>query len=114
MKLKLIGSWAFLIGVVLALVVGIVAGSGKVELMTPAITWVLVALGIIIGLLNISGKENSGFLMSGIIMILASIFGANLMSAAPQVSSILIALMMLFVPAVIVVATKNVFNIAKN
>lgn len=114
MKSKLIGSWAFLVGVVLALVAGVLAGMGTITLATQFMTVVLVVLGLIIGLFNITNKEVTPFLMSGIIMILASIFGVGLMSSSPVITSVLLALLMVFVPAVIIVAIKNVFNLAKN
>jgi hypothetical protein len=114
MKNKLLGSWAFLIGVILAIVVGALAGLQLLELVNPVMTSTLAILGLIIGLFNITSKETTPFLMSGIVMILASIFGVQIMSIVPVISSMLIALLMVFVPAVIIVAVKNVFSLAKN
>jgi hypothetical protein len=114
MKLKMIGGWAFLIGVVLAIVTGVLGGLGTVDLTTPMMTSVLVVLGLLVGLFNVTSKEVTPFLMSGIVLILASIFGAGLMASVPVISATLMALMMIFVPAVIIVAIKNVFNMAKN
>jgi hypothetical protein len=114
MKSKLIGSWAFLAGVVLAVVAGVLAGVDLIVLTTQFMTSLLVILGIIIGLFNITNKEVKPFITSGIVLIIASIFGVGLMAGAPVITSVLVALLMVFVPAVIIVAIKNVFNIAKN
>lgn len=114
MKSKLIGSWAFLVGVVLAVVAGVLAGVGQIELSTPLMTSILALLGLIVGILNVTSKESTPFLASGIVLILAGIFGAGLMSSVPVLSSTLLALLVVFVPAVIIVAIKNVFNLAKN
>jgi hypothetical protein len=111
---NLIGSWAFLIGVILAIVVGIFAGLGKAAIDNPAILIILLCAGLLVGLFNITSKEVSCFLMSGIALIIASIFGMGIMSALPVVSSILVALLVIFVPSTIVVAVKNVFSLAKN
>jgi hypothetical protein len=107
---NIIGAWAFLIGIVLALVVGLLSDIGS----DPIILGILVGLGIIVGLLNISGKETKAFLISGIVLIIASAFGAGVMSAIPKAVDILGSLMTIFIPATIVVSIKNVFIMAKN
>ncbi|MBU1988650.1 MAG: hypothetical protein KKD94_04180, partial [Nanoarchaeota archaeon] len=61
---NMLGSWAFLIGVILALVFGLFGN------LSPAITYVLVVLGIIIGLLNIAAKEAMPFLMAGTVLVI--------------------------------------------
>lgn len=114
MKSKLVGSWAFLVGVVLAIVAGVLAGAGQIDLSTPLMTSVLALLGLIVGVLNVTHKESTPFLVSGVVLILAGIFGAGLMSSVPILSSTLLALLVVFVPAVIIVAIRNVFGIAKN
>lgn len=103
-----IGSWAFLIGVILAVIVGIFNVSGAAMMTTLAV------IGLIIGLLNVADKEVMPFLLSGIILVLASQAGIALMAGVPYVNGILVALMAIFVPATIIVAVKNVFSLAKN
>ncbi|MEK6844654.1 MAG: hypothetical protein AABX44_00170 [Nanoarchaeota archaeon] len=103
-----VGKWAFLIGVILAIVLG---------LFDPVLgNWiiVLVVIGLIVGLLNVTDKEVAPFLMSGAVLIIASALGGSLMSDMPYVGAVLDALLAVFVPATIIVAIKNVFSLARN
>ena len=103
-----LGKWSFLIGVVLAVILGALGSVSG--------TWamVLVVIGIVIGLLNVADKEVSPFLMSGAVLIIASALSGNLMSNLPYIGSILDALLVIFVPATVIVAVKNVFSLARN
>ena len=103
-----LGKWAFLIGVLLAIIIGLfnaVSGTGAI---------ILALIGLIVGLLNVGGEEVMPFLMSGAVLIIASAFGGGVMSTIPYAGSIFSALLVVFVPATIIVAIKNVFNLAKN
>lgn len=106
-KSNLIGSWAFLIGVVLAVILGLFGSVNQ------AVLVVLVIIGFIVGLLNIADKETMPFLMSGVVLIIAGSFGQAAMEVIPLLNNILQALLAIFVPATIIVAIKNVFSFAK-
>ena len=106
--MEMLGKWAFLIGVVLAVILGVLGP------ITGTWATVLVVIGIIVGLLNIGAKEVSSFLMSGVVLIIASALGGNLMGSLPYVGSILGALLVIFVPATVIVAVRNVFSLARN
>jgi len=108
-KGNLIGAWAFLIGVILAIVVGLL-GLGATEGMWALI---LVVLGIIIGLLNIGGTELKEFLLAGTALVIVSAFGGQVLLGVAYVGDILQALVVLFVPATIIVALKAVFALAR-
>ena len=108
-----IGSWAFLVGVVLAVVAGILAALNVIDLTSVALASILMALGAIVGLLNVTRKETGSFLLAGISIIIASVFGAGVAMAVPGVSSILGALLFIVVPATIIVAIKSAFELAK-
>ena len=104
----IVGKWAFLIGVILAVVLGLfdpVMGNWAI---------VLVIIGLIVGLLNVTDKEVAPFLMSGAVLIIASALGGSLMSDMPYVGAVLDALLAVFVPATVIVAIKNVFSLARN
>ena len=106
----MIGSWAFLIGVILAVVLGFSGGSS-------AWTLVLVIIGLVVGFLNITNSEATPFLMSGTALVAVSYFGSDVISASsdwPWLGGILNSLLAIFVPATIVVAIKNVFSMARN
>ena len=74
----------------------------------------LVVIGLIVGLLNIADKEVAPFLMSGVVLIIASALGGSIMSDVPYVGAVLDALLAVFVPATVIVAIKNVFSLARN
>ncbi len=103
-----IGAWAFLGGVVLAVILGILGA------MTAKWVVILVVIGLIIGLLNIAEKEVQPFLMSGVILIIASALGQGVMLLVPVLDNVLRALLSVFVPALIIVAIKHVFSLARN
>ena len=106
-KGNLIGGWAFLIGVVIAVILG---AMGSV---TGTFLTVLVVIGLIVGFLNVADDEATPFLMSGIALIVASAFGGSSLSSIAIAEQILDALMAIFVPATIIVAVKNVFSLAR-
>ena len=107
-NMGLIGSWAFLIGVILAVILG--------ALGPVAGTWliVLVIIGLVVGLLNVADKEVKPFLLSGVVLIIASALGQNVTGGIQVLDNILQALLAIFVPATVVVAIKNVFVLARN
>ena len=109
------GEWAFLVGVLLALVFGIF-GAGS---MAGVLTLVLVVLGLIVGFLNVTEKETTAFLVAAAVLLLAG--SANLTvidGVVPMVGTWLqnmISNMAVFVaPAAIVVALKSIKNLAKD
>jgi len=105
-----IGGWAFLIGVLLALIFGLFSsiGSGWV--------WVLVIIGLIVGVLNVTERETGSFLMSGAVLIIASAFGGDVLGnvAYVDLENVFNMLLAIFVPATIVVAIKHSFALARN
>ncbi len=105
---SLIGSWAFLIGIILAIILG---AFGQ---LSSGILVALVIIGIIVGLLNIADREATPFLLSGAVLVIVAYYGREIMSVIPLLANILDALLALFVPATIIVAIKNVFTIARS
>jgi hypothetical protein len=107
-KGNLLGGWAFLIGVILAVVLGLLGS------MSATWTFLLVIIGLIVGLLNITEQEVTPFLMSGAVLIIATSLGQTGISSIDVFSNIMDALLAIFVPATIIVAIKNVFSLARN
>ncbi|MBI2452260.1 hypothetical protein HYV50_04270 [Candidatus Pacearchaeota archaeon] len=105
-----LGSWAFLIGVILAVLFGIFGGLSD----NPQIAWLVLVIGIVVGLMNVADEEVEPFLMAGTVLVIVSVLGQNALGAVPFFVNILQALSVLFVPATIIVALKHVFAIAKN
>jgi len=108
---NLLGAWAFLIGVILAVIFGFIATQLWV-------IWVLVILGIIVGLLNIADAEVQPFLLAGVVLVIVSAFGGSVFTGLKLMNTafltnILNNMLMLFVPATVIVALKSVFSIAR-
>ncbi len=103
---NIIGGWAFLIGVVIAFIFAFLE-------MTNWAVWTLVVVGIIIGLLNISVKEATPFMLAGTVFVIVSAFGMNVFPGT-WLPNFLKNLLMLFVPATIIVALRALFGLAKD
>ncbi len=117
-KENLLGAWAFLIGVVLAILLGLFQKyiGGSASNIPYAI---LVVLGVVVGFMNVGDKDSKTFLLASLALVIVSGFGGNTLiyvSTIPILSSlnaILAALLVMFVPATIIVALKTVFSIAR-
>ena len=118
-----IAAWAFLIGVILAVVIGLSAtifSLPNVIKYNTQIYAILVLLGLVIGFVTVSGKDSQTFLWSGAVLVVVSRFGMDAVRGSligvgigDAVASVFGALLALFVPATIVVALKTIFSIAK-
>ena len=118
-----IGAWAFLTGVVLAIIIGLSTNLISIPALTiysKQIYAILVLLGIVVGFLNVTGKDTQTFLMAGTVLVIVSRFGMDGVTGSligigigDAVSSVFGALIALFAPATIIVALKTVFSIAK-
>lgn len=108
---NLIGSWSFLIGLVLAIILGLGLG-GTYQ---TTLLWVVFLLGIVIGLLNIATDEVGAFLTGGTILVLVSFLGiqVGVFKQVTPIANILSGILTLFVPATIIVALRSVFVLAK-
>lgn len=116
---NLISAWAFLIGLILAIIAGIISGSSS----HSGATWILALLallGLTVGYF-VSEKEVKTFLLASVSLVIVSFAGIQglILDAAirgvaigPVVSAILSALLVLFVPATIVVVIKTIFSIS--
>ena len=104
---SMIGGWAFLIGVILAVILGL---TGNIR---DQMTLVLIIIGLIVGLLNVAATEATPFLMSGAVLVIVSSLGQNVVQSVALLNAVLQALLLIFVPATIIVAIRNVFSIAK-
>lgn len=119
------GAWAFLIGVILAVIIGISASSllsiDSIRAYSAQIYAILVILGLVVGFsIKVTGKDSETFLIAGTILVIVSRFGKEGITGSligvgvwDIVTSTFSALLALFVPATIVVAIKRVFSIAK-
>ena len=100
------GSWAFLIGVVIAVIFGFVG-------ISPTAAWTLVVLGLVVGILNVTEKEVQSYLVAGTVLVILASFGAGVFSAVKPLDSVLTAMLFMFVPSTVLVALKHVFSLAR-
>ena len=118
-----IGAWAFLIGVILAIVIGLsttILSIPTLVTYSAQIYAILVILGLIVGFVSVPSKDSQTFLWAGTVLVVISRFGMDSITGSligigigDAVSSTFAALLALFVPATIIVALKTVFSIAK-
>ena len=120
-----IGAWAFLAGVILAVIIGVSTSSflsiSSITIYSSQIYAILVILGLFVGFsIKITGKDSQTFLLTGAILVIVSKFGMESVTGSligigigDVVSSTFAALLALFVPATIIVALKSVFSITK-
>lgn len=120
-----IGSWAFLIGVVIALIVGLYAAynlENNGETFGGIIAWVLAVLGAIVGLVSAYGmgtitkQEVPNFLLAGIaLVVMYGVFKG--IELDPWIGSLLhgisMSLSILIAPAVGILSIKAIWDIGK-
>jgi len=120
-----LGAWAFLIGVILAVFIGLSTSSflsfANIQNYSPQIYAILVLIGLFVGFsINTQAKDSQTFLIAGVILVIVSKFGMESVTGSligigvgDLVSSTFAALLALFAPATIIVALKTVFGLAK-
>lgn len=115
---NLVGAYAFLVGVILAIILGL-----STQTLTKPNTIfyiILVILGIIIGYLNSGDKESMTFLFASISIVIVGgqgnstlVFMSNLSPVLSILNNVLRALLVLFIPATVIAALKVVFSTTK-
>ena len=103
--LSLIGRWALIIGIVVA----ILAGFTEIS----AAAYVLGILGLIVGFLNIGEKESTPFLIAVIALLVIGLSGLQLGKLTGVVVSILNNFIAFVAAAGLVVALKQVLAVVK-
>ena len=116
---KQIGNYSFIIGVIIAVVLGLAAPR-----LGPAETWLfslLVVLGLVVGFLNVSGKETKEFLWVTVALVVVAFAGSAQVNSwetkvqiiGPYLKAIFDSILAFVVPASVVVALKDVWELAK-
>jgi len=99
-KGNLVGAWAFLIGVILAVIIGLIGTE--------------VSTVILVGILNVGDKDVNTFLIAAAVLVIVSWMGSDALGVISVLGKILNALLVMFIPATVIVALKAVFAIAKS
>jgi len=127
-----IAVWAFIIGVAIALIIGLWQAynyqNGDEPILSSAngvwVGWLLAVLGLIVGLLAILGRgtitkaETPAFLMAGIaLLIMYGVFNSMMNALKPWLGPILagisLPLAIFIAPAVGILAIKAIWDIGK-
>ena len=100
LTLTRVGHWAFIIGLVLAILAGFTA--------VPYLAVLLFVLGLVVGFLNIKEKESTSFLVAVITLLLVGVVSLELGKLTPVVTPILHSFIAFVSAAGLVVAIKQV------
>ncbi|MFH1256447.1 MAG: hypothetical protein V1494_04080 [Candidatus Diapherotrites archaeon] len=115
-EMQKIGAYAFIAGVILAIIIGIFSSS--VAAYAGIIGLILVILGLIVGFANIKDKETTAFLIAAIALMLVG--AANLSSLdtvlnglGTALAGIVLAIQFFVAPAALIIALKSIWSMAK-
>ena len=123
-KENFVGAWALILGVILAVFIGILASFLSVpalQIYSSAIYAILVILGLVVGFaINVAKKDAQSFMITGAILVIVCKFGMESVlgsllgiGVGNIASTIFAALLALLVPATIVMALRTLFGLAK-
>jgi len=117
-----IGYYAFLLGILIAVIAGLVAASGNLSLLEQeTVLLVLIILGLVVGLLNLIEKDVTAFLLAVIALTAVGATGGTWIAGAggellPYIGlplSIIVKNIAAFVsPAAVIVAIKTIWDLA--
>ncbi len=106
--LATIASWLFILGIILA----VISGFWPLNVVW---TIILIIIGLIVGLLNVTAKEAQPFLLAAVSMVIISYFGGDVLSTVwIGLQRMLSSIIILTIPATLVVAIKQLFMLARN
>ena len=108
--LSKVGSWSFIGGVIIALLSGFLTGQEAWMIPTLAV------LGLIVGLLNINRHETQEFLLAAAAIVIVTSLGGASLAETPvvgaQLQTILNSILIFVLPASIVVALREIYDLA--
>ena len=106
-RLPIIGKWAFIVGLELAVVVGYM-------LQAEWAIWVMAIHGVIVGLLNVPGEDTEKFLLAAIAFGLSATALVSVPIIGFQLTNALSYVAAFVAGAMIVVALKVLFQTARS
>lgn len=109
-----LGSLFFVVGAIIAVIGGLFYPGGN----NVTLSSVLILLGLVVGLLNVSIKETSAFLIAATSLVIISALGGAVLSQVSVIGvyleGILLSILTLIIPAAIIVALKEITTLAEN
>ena len=124
-KENLTGAYAFLVGVILAVILGVLNALNNSPQSENLFYSSLVIIGCIVGFLNIGDRNSATLLFASLSIVLVGNFGREPLTEITQridqvnillvhvIREVMISLQFLFVPVTIIVALKTVFAMTK-
>jgi len=115
---KKIGQYSFIGGVILAVVLGL-ASSAIPETVTPWLVSLLVLAGLVVGFLNVAGKETKEFLLVALVLVIVSNMAPDALAKlsvgaiGTYLQDVLGQIIAFVVPATIVIALKDIWALGK-
>ncbi len=106
MNLVRIGHWAFVLGLIIAIIAGF---GGEI----PSLVAILFVLGLIVGFLNVTEKESTPFLVGVIALLVIGLAGMETVRYIGWMVPVLNNVIVFVAAAGLVVAIKQVLVIAK-
>ena len=114
---KRVGNYSFIIGVIIAVVLGVFSNLGGAT--AAWLASLLVVLGLVVGFLNVTGKETKEFLLVAVVLIIAANMGAasatlgGVQYIGSYLSGIFTQILAFVVPATAVVALKDIWALGQ-
>lgn len=106
-SLSRIGNWAFIAGVLIAILAGLVPNLPDTTVV------VLVVLGLVVGFLNVTMKETTAYLVAAIALLVAGSAGlGSVPGIGTYLGSILSNIAAFVAPAAVIVALRGIFALA--
>ena len=102
------GKWVFLASIVIAVIAGAVAAADF------SVVAVLAVLGLIVGLLNVTEKESTAFLVATIALALLSVSLGSLLDSVAMLKAIITNIGTVAGAAGLVVALKTVWSLSSS
>jgi ATP synthase protein I len=102
-----IGRLAFLVGLLISVAAGFVQG------LESTVLPILAVLGVIVGFLNVTGKESQRFLIGTVALMLVGTAIISIPAIGPFVTSIISAFTTFVAGAALIVALKEVYSVTK-
>ena len=113
-KGNMLGGWAFLLGVVIAVLVGLSTQVNLITL-TPTVVLVLAVLGLLVGLLAVGAKDEEPFVHASAVILIAALVGKEVLAGASYLNlgDLLTAVVALMAPAAVLISLREAFGIVR-
>lgn len=104
-----VGHWSFIAGVLLAVLAGLIP-----SMQTDGLIWILVVLGLIVGVLNITARETAEFLLAALALIICADAAKFVLPVGVVLFPILSNIIAFVFPAALIVALRTIWVLAKS